>query len=95
MTGVDLISKERDEQITKHGRTLKSDQLQNSFQQLRIAANKLTDSSSKSFISEPPINWSYEVWDKMRSKNYKERLIIAGALIAAELDRINQPNEEG
>ena len=36
----------------------------------------------------PPIEWDWKVWDYMINKSYKERLIIAGALIAAEIDRI-------
>lgn len=36
-----------------------------------------------------PHNWDKDIWLKMMNKPYKERLIIAGALIAAEIDRIN------
>lgn len=35
-----------------------------------------------------PHGWSNDIWLKMRDKPYKERLIIAGALIAAEIDRL-------
>lgn len=35
-----------------------------------------------------PHDWDSELWLKMMGKPYKERLIIAGALIAAEIDRI-------
>lgn len=36
-----------------------------------------------------PYGWNTDIWLKMMNKPYKERLIIAGALIAAEIDRIN------
>jgi len=37
----------------------------------------------------PPNGWDVDIYKKMRNKSYKERLIIAGALIAAELDRLS------
>jgi len=36
-----------------------------------------------------PKGWDHKIWEKMCHKNYKKRLIIAGALIAAEIDRLN------
>lgn len=39
--------------------------------------------------SEAPFGWDKELFEKMINKDYRSRLIIAGALIAAELDRIN------
>jgi hypothetical protein len=35
-----------------------------------------------------PHGWDKTIWLKMANKPYKERLIIAGALIAAEIDRL-------
>jgi hypothetical protein len=35
-----------------------------------------------------PHEWNKEIWLKMMGKSYKERLVIAGALIAAEIDRL-------
>lgn len=35
-----------------------------------------------------PHGWNEDRWFKMMNKTYKERLIIAGALIAAEIDRL-------
>lgn len=37
-----------------------------------------------------PKTWSSLFSENIVRKPYKERLIIAGALIAAEIDRINQ-----
>lgn len=87
-TGIELIAEERQEQISKHGRTVLNDVFENKGRQLVKAAQEL--------LEQLPINtgfppeWDKDVVDKMRSKSYYKRLIIAGALIAAEIDRINQ-----
>ena len=86
-TGIELIAEERQKQIEKHGRTVELDVKQNHKRQLRDATMKLICITAK--ISDPPIDWNFSIWDKMRNKPIKERLIIAGALIAAELDRLN------
>jgi hypothetical protein len=88
------ITKEREEQITKHGRTLEYDKEVNTEFQLTDAAAVLTayvpDEFEGAYIQNlPPIGWSKETWVEMLKKPYKERLIIAGALIAAEIDRIS------
>lgn len=36
-----------------------------------------------------PNNWEVPLWEKMISKNYESRVVIAGALLAAEIDRLN------
>lgn len=84
-TGIELIAQERKEQIEKHGRTVESDLTENNDNQLRVAAMRLIGDRND---YHPPFGWSYEIWNKMLSKPVKERLIIAGALIAAEIDRI-------
>lgn len=89
-TGIELITEERIEQIIKHGKSLPHDKEANKKQQLRVAAQKLINNGSPSINeAKPPFGWDQEIWDKMRSKTNKEKLIIAGALIAAEIDRIN------
>lgn len=87
-TGVELIAKERKEQIEKHKRTVELDVKLNFDKQLSTAAMRLlyNDSSTSSY----PIGWNKNIWNHMRNKSYKERLIIAGALIAAEIDRLNR-----
>ena len=46
------------------------------------------DDFSRSYIKRlKPSNWEYERWMAMFQKPYHERLVIAGALIAAEIDR--------
>lgn len=88
MTGLQLIARERKEQITKHKRTPAGDKKYNNRRQLRVAAYNLI--GDQSFIQEPPDGWDKKLWKRMAKKTVKERLIIAGALIAAELDRIQK-----
>jgi len=92
-TGIELIAQERKEQIEKHGRTIEKDVIDNSRLQLSDAASKLCADDAGGYwgTSTLPIGWNQEVWDKMTNKPYRERLIIAGALIAAEIDRIQKP----
>lgn len=91
-TGVELIIIERAEQIEKHGRSVERDFIENDSFQLTNAVSKLlllkvaiTDYTD----IEPPKGWSRETFTKIMNKTYEERLIIAGALIAAEYDRIS------
>ena len=89
MTGIELITQERQEQIEKHGRTIEKDILQNGSYQLSIAASKvLAFPAGDPSYQLPPLGWDVDIYRKMINKSYKERLIIAGALIAAELDRL-------
>lgn len=97
-TGIQLIAKERIEQITKHNRTTGRDVLENNNYQLSKAANMLCLEDwgclSEDEIIEDycPENWDKTIWEKMVRKPYRERLIIAGALIAAEIDRLTANN---
>ena len=89
-TGIELIAKERQEQIEKHGRTIYLDVRFNYNKQLSMGAYMLLSVDYEEVIDPEsfPDGWDHETCKHMISKNYKERLIIAGALIAAELDRI-------
>jgi hypothetical protein len=84
-TGIDLIAIERKEQFEKHNQTIENDIIYNNCYQLSKAAVLLISSHD---INKRPDGWNKEIWEKMFNKSYKERLIIAGALIAAEIDRI-------
>jgi len=92
-TGVELIAIERQEQIEKHGRTIEQDvEFNSDFEKpLTKAAAALTVEYGNALASEAmkPQGWDAAIWKKMMSKPYKERLIIAGAFIAAEIDRMN------
>lgn len=88
-TGIELIAIERAEQIDKHGYTLDGDIDSNTNDQLRVAAtNLLFYGDVEDRMHFKPSFWNQMTWDKMCRKDYKQRLIIAGALIAAEIDRL-------
>lgn len=86
--GAKLICSERSEHFTKHNRTLEKDMLYNDRFQLSKAASILIDKSKgvSIRIALLPSGWNLEIWQKMCVKPYKQRLIIAGALIAAQID---------
>ena len=68
----------------------------NQSYQLSIAASKLLAYPAEALNHfQPPNGWNIDLYKKMREKPYKERLIIAGALIAAELDRLNFLEDDG
>jgi len=84
-TGIELIAIERKEQIEKHGRTPERDVAENVKGQLIEATIALLETDGDLF----PESWSGAICEKMLMKPYINRLIIAGALIAAEIDRYN------
>lgn len=90
-TGVELIADERKEQIEKHGRSVEQDVALNTKGQLSVAAGILLQKIIPVNLDLIPTGWNVFIWNRMLSKPYEERLIIAGALIAAEIDRINYP----
>lgn len=85
MNGIDLIKKEREEQIEKHGFDATHDDVFDEWQLKNCAVFALTDDPDF-FPTEWDENWML----KIRNKPYKEQLIIAGALIAAEIDRVQR-----
>ena len=97
LTGIELITQERHEQVVKHHRTVAEDKLRNNEYQLVDAAQSLAspvpegqeDYYLAAFKDNPPVGWGIDIWNSLIQKPYKERLIIAGALIAAEIDRIS------
>lgn len=89
ITGIELITQERKEQIEKHGRTIKMDVDWNYDNQLVEAAQYLMDDDNDSYGPPIPKGWNPQIWKKILLKTRKERLVIAGALIAAEIDRLN------
>lgn len=91
-TGIELIAIERLEHFVKHGRTVETDHIENNHYQLSEAAGLLCHLDPEEFGDDItaccPTGWDEAQWEKMMSKSYKDRLIIAGSLIAAEIDRI-------
>lgn len=87
MTGVDLISRERREQIEKH----KWDDKGHKNGELVQAALFALDPMKFDW----PDGWNYDNMLKIKEKAFVNRLAIAGALLAAEYDRIMQAIEDG
>lgn len=85
-TGIELIAEERNDQLYKHKRSVKEDAELNNKNQLSIAAIRLIEGGLSD--RQLPDGWFGDIWKKMLGKSYKEKLIIAGALIAAEIDRV-------
>lgn len=88
MDGVEMIAIERQEQIKKHGFDAEHDddyttELLNAV--LCIVGNVLNQ-----FMTGVFWPWSHEWWERITGHRRKEQLAIAGALIAAEIDRLNR-----
>lgn len=94
-TGIELITGERQNQISK-GYSIEFDTQTNNEKQLLDAATQLISYNNHlnyadyEFNRVIPIGWNQDVWLKLCRKSYLERLIIAGALISAEIDRVNK-----
>ena len=93
MTGIELIKKEREDQLLKHGIPIYGDVRYNSMPTsyhdltpLILGAIYILDDSGE-FIDKPE-HWDEEMLENILSKDYEDRLVIAGALIAAEIDRV-------
>ncbi len=85
-TGLEEIQQERNEQIHKHNRQVKDDVMNNPNEELKKAAVAMLTNDEFEF----PEHWNFFRKEKMlNNKSYRQRLIVAGALIAAEIDRLN------
>ena len=93
-TGIELIVDERNEQLYKHNRSIELDSRANAEYQLKEAARTLLHDGEKHRLLSCPKGWNPEIWRKMALKTYSERITMAGALIAAELDRLTFTVEE-
>lgn len=99
-TGIELITEERQKQIDKHGFTAEHHALNSekwySKNQLQTASFYLLDddATAEQLKTRCPINWDMDWFYDLNHRDRKERLIIAGALIAAELDRLNYIEEK-
>lgn len=93
-TGIELITEERKKQIDKHGFTAEHhvnhpewyDRLQLEDAAINILHPFIT--ATEDNMPETPENWDKEWFENLCKRNREERLIIAAALIAAELDRL-------
>ena len=90
MTGIEMVKKELEEMRGKHGFDVMYDLENNKNFQLRDAAMYMLTGNEYDF----PLTWGKEWKVKFDRKSDREKLILAGAFIAAELDRLNTQNEE-
>ena len=83
-TGIQLITEERQEQIEKHGWTSKHDD-QHKASEL-ISASLFVITLQDQFKQYGFEEFERRMWDKTQT----ERYTVAGALIAAEIDRLQR-----
>lgn len=83
--GVDKIARERAEQFIKHRRSVKDDVFHNPNGELVVAARALMKDNPVEH--DFPESWGVAACRKMMLKPLTERYVIAGALLAAEIDR--------
>lgn len=101
-TGAELIAQERAEQIQKHGFTPERDRAYTDQELLQAAVSLLLldetlflyNGGSEDAADCWPENWNFDLFCKIESKDRIEQLQIAGALIAAEIDRLQYPQIE-
>lgn len=91
-SGVELIAKERQKQIDKYGFTGEHHADHPEWYeegQLLSAASVLlkNDLSGNVYF---PLNWNPHWFYNLCRRKHKERIVIAGALIAAEIDRLQR-----
>jgi len=93
MTGAELIVAERQRQIDEEGCTAEGDARYTDGELIR-AALCYADSANPFVKYVGPRTWPWDPsWDKRVKHSRKRKLVIAGALIAAEIDRLQA--EEG
>lgn len=99
-TGIDLIAKERQRQIDKEGWTKEHDS-QHRIGVLAMAGAsyalpELWRQNISSGINKPPFCWPFsENWWKPSPNDRVKELVKAGALIAAEIDKLLYEQERG
>ena len=82
--GIELITEERIEQIEKHGMNVDHDS-QHGDCQLVEASQAILDYCN---CCSWPDGWDQSMLEHINSKPRVEQLAIAGAFIAAEIDRV-------
>lgn len=89
MTGAQLITEERREQLQRHKRTVEYDVKTNTTRDLDLAAMRLIMLVVNESFDIPswPEHWNKDICDKMDAKTDFEKIQIAGAFLAASLDR--------
>jgi hypothetical protein len=85
-TGIQLIAAERKRQVTKEGWTAKHDDGHKRFQLTRAAISYAQSGADMLATWD----WPWELEDWKPSKEPIRNLVKAGALIAAEIDRLQR-----
>jgi hypothetical protein len=91
-TGIELIAEERERQVSKEGWTALHDTQHNDGQLARAAACYAWHTRDQcSMIAGIPYQWPWEQeWWKPTPDDRLRELVKAGALIAAEIDRLQR-----
>lgn len=86
-TGIEAIAAERRRQVEAEGWTPEHDDTHESGEMARAAACYAQEAGGR--LAHPPRGWPWEKgWWKPKDRRYD--LVRAGALIAAEIDRIDR-----
>ncbi|MFV0587517.1 hypothetical protein [Bacteroides reticulotermitis] len=92
-TGIELIADERNRQIEVEGWTLAHDN-EHAIGELANAASCYAMIPDLRPSSLPPAHWPWLDWWKPTPSDRIKELAKAGALIAAEIDRLQRKNSE-
>lgn len=89
MTGAELITKERIEQIQKHGFGPTRDDQYTRFE-LQLAAKAILNNEQ----DEWPDGFDPQVFQHIMRKPMLDQVVIAAALLAAEVDRLQRAHAQ-
>jgi hypothetical protein len=98
ISGIELIAQERQRQIEKEGWTAEHDSRHKNEELAWVACYYAmpgiivyVDGNDPAISPETmyPVTWN-ECWAKRDKKSRTQQLAVAGALIAAEIDRLNK-----
>jgi hypothetical protein len=90
--GLQMVVRERFEQLKKHGYTVAHDVEKNGSKELIMAVEALLSYSGDGDFGKFPGSWEVPLCQKMFEKPLIQRLAIAGALIAAQIDVLLNEN---
>lgn len=82
-SGIELIAQERHEQIEKHGFDVTKDAFYSNNELIKAALFCISPD-----VFEWPYEWDEEFRSKILAKDIVGRMKVAGAFIAANIDRI-------
>lgn len=85
MTGVELIAEARLKQKVKSGHSIKSDYEAYPDFELMDAVKAILNGNP----GEMPKNWDKEASERLCEKPLQDRLVTAGAMLAAQIDVLN------